>query len=166
MHLRVWPIFRCHKSQGDRMGNSSNCQGAALRLPKSCRPSLGMSLHLRSFLHAFAGTTVCLSCTVRRSLALDEGPTREQLSLITHLGTWWRIQQGNFAGLIRGSQENRTHNGGGGEQQGEHGGDKLVETDAGRSGEQCTAAAEVHCPHLPRQQTDAHHSQRPVHTTM
>ena len=54
------------------------------------------------------------------------------------------------------------HNGGGGEEQREHGGHELVEADAHSAREKCSTAAQVHCAHLPSQQTDAHDSQRPA----
>ena len=62
---------------------------------------------------------------------------------------------------MRGSRL-ETNNCGCSEEQGEHGGDKLVEANAGGPRQQGAAAAEVHAAHLACQQADPQHPQRPA----
>lgn len=62
------------------------------------------------------------------------------------------------------SWKGEAHNGRSGEEQREHGGHELVEADARGARQQRPAAAQVHCAHLTRKQTDAHHPQRPACT--
>ena len=55
-----------------------------------------------------------------------------------------------------------SYNGGGGEQQREHGGDELEQADGGCSAQQGPCAAQVHLLQLSSKQADSHHPQSPA----
>lgn len=66
-----------------------------------------------------------------------------------------RGRQGKWVGGV-------THNGGGGEEEGEDGGDELEEAGAGCPRQQGSTAAQAHGLQLTCQQADSHHPQRPA----
>ena len=55
-----------------------------------------------------------------------------------------------------------SYNGGGGEQQGQHGGDELEKADGGCPAQQGPCAAQVHLLELSGKQADPHHPQSPA----